>query len=85
MSRTTPPPGRMTLPRDVPPHGSRIERAINRLRQAFLQSPATQLSVSDAARLTELDQFLCQILLNALEDLRLVRRVGDGLYQRLTD
>jgi hypothetical protein len=85
MSRTTLPPGRTVLLREELPRGSRIEQAINRLRLVFLQLPGAQVSVADAARLTELDPFLSQILLNAREDLRFVRRVGDGLYQRLTD
>jgi hypothetical protein len=68
-----------------PRAGSRIEKALNRLRLAFLQLPGAELSVGDAARLTELDTFLTQILLNALEDVRFVERVGDGLYQRLAD
>ena len=47
-----------------------------------MQLPGVNLSVNDASRLTELEPFLCQILLNALEDLRLVRRCSDGLYER---
>lgn len=73
------------LLREGLPRGSRIEQAINRLRLVFVQLPDVQLSVGDAARLTELDLFLSQILLNALEDLRIVRRLGNGLYERLTD
>jgi hypothetical protein len=69
------------LLRDEAPQGSRIEQAINRLRLVFQQLPGAELSVADASRLTELDLFLSQILLNALEDLRFVRRIGGGLYQ----
>jgi hypothetical protein len=82
MSCSTPPPGRTDVPQLEPPRGSHIEQAINRLRQAFMHLPGVNLSVSDASRLTELEPFLCQILLNALEDLRLVRRCSDGLYER---
>ena len=85
MSPTLPPPGRTVLLREGLPRGSRIEQAINRLRLVFVQLPGVQLSVGDAARLTELDQFLSQILLNALEDLRIVRRLDNGVYERLTD
>ena len=81
MSGTSPRPARTVLLREGACRGSRVEQAINRLRLVFQQLPGAQLSVADAARLTELDLFLSQILLNALEDLRLVRRIDDGLYQ----
>lgn len=83
MASTQSPPHRTVLLRDDVPAGSRIERALNRLRQVFLQLPGAQLSVRDAVQLTELDAFLSQILLNALEDVRFVYRRQDGLYQRV--
>jgi hypothetical protein len=83
MSGTSSPPHRTVLLRDGVRAGSRIERALNRLRQAFLQLPGAQLSVRDVVQLTELDAFLSQILLNALEDVRFVHRRQDGSYQHL--
>jgi hypothetical protein len=59
----------------------RIDRALNRLRTVFIQIPGARLSLAEAARLTELETHLCQILLNALEDLDFLRQ-EDGFYQR---
>jgi hypothetical protein len=83
MSATPSSPHRTVLLRDDVRAGSRIERALNRLRLVFLQLPGAQLSVRDVVQLTELDAFLSQILLNALEDVRFVYRRQDGLYQHL--
>jgi hypothetical protein len=60
----------------------RIDRALHRLRMVFLQIPGVRLSLVEAARLTELETHLCQILLSALEDLGFLRRAEDGRYQR---
>jgi len=84
MSRTTPPDLEVVL-REELPLGLRIEQAINRLRQVFQHVTGLELSVTDAARLTELDLFLSPILLNALEDLQFIQRSGDGLYQRVAE
>jgi len=84
MSRTTPPDLEVVLPEELP-LGLRIEQAINRLRQVFQHVTGLELSVTDAARLTELDLFLSPILLNALEDLQFIQRSGDGLYQRVAE
>lgn len=59
-----------------------IERALHRLRMVFLEIPGVQLSLAEAARLTELETHICQILLSALENLGFLRRVEDGGYQR---
>jgi hypothetical protein len=64
------------------PKGRGIERAIHRLRMVFLEIPGIQLSLAEAARVTELETHICQILLSALEDLRFLRRAADGGYQR---
>ena len=60
----------------------RIDRALHRLRMVFLQIPGVRLSLVEAARLTELETHICQILLSALEDLGFLRRAEDGFYQR---
>jgi len=62
--------------------GGRIDRALHRLRIVFLQIPGVRLSLVEAARLTELETHICQILLSALEDLGFLRRAEDGFYQR---
>jgi hypothetical protein len=62
--------------------GGRIVRALHRLRMVFLQIPGVRLSLVEAARLTELETHICQILLSALEDLGFLRRAEDGFYQR---
>ncbi len=59
----------------------RIDRALNRLRTVFIQIPGARLSLAEAARLTELETHLCQILLSALEDMNFLRQ-EDGVYQR---
>jgi DNA-binding IclR family transcriptional regulator len=48
----------------------------------FLEIPGIQLSLAEAARLTELEAHICQILLSALENLGFLRRAEDGGYQR---
>ena len=85
MSITTRPPDFEVVLREELPLGSRIEQAINRLRQVFQHVTGLEMSVTDAARLTGLDLFLSQILLNALEDLLFIQRCGDGLYQRVVE
>ena len=40
------------------------------------------LELAEAARLTELETHICQILLNALEDLGFLKRQEDGIYWR---
>ena len=59
----------------------RIDRALNRLRTVFIQIPGVRLSLAEAARLTELETHLCQVLLSALEDMNFLRQ-EDGVYQR---
>jgi hypothetical protein len=63
------------------PLGPRVERALQRLRSVFLNVPDLCLSLGDAARLAELEGYLCQVLLKALEDLHFVSRGPDGLYR----
>ena len=59
----------------------RIDRALNRLRTVFIQIPGARLSLTEAARLTELETHLCQKLLSAHEDMDFLRQ-EDGFYQR---
>jgi hypothetical protein len=69
-----PPPAAVQL-------GPRVERALQRLRSVFSQVPDLRLSLGEAARIAELEAYLCHVLLKALEDLRFVKRGADGLYQ----
>ena len=62
--------------------GDRIDRALNRLRTVFIEIPGVRMSLSEAARLTELETHICQILLSALEDLGFLKRQEDGVYRR---
>jgi hypothetical protein len=62
--------------------GPRVERALQRLRGVFLQAPDARLSLADAVRVAGLEAHLCRVLLNALEDLRFLKRGQDGFYRR---
>ena len=64
------------------PIGPRVERALQRLRGVFLQVPDARLSLADAVRVAGLEAHLCRVLLNALEDLRFLKRGQDGFYRR---
>jgi hypothetical protein len=48
----------------------------------FLQVPDARLSLADAVRVAGLEAHLCRVLLNALEDLRFLKRGQDGFYRR---
>lgn len=58
----------------------RITEAVARLKTVFLEIPGTQLSVADASRLAGLDRSTCQVLLEALEDVRFLTRSRHGLF-----
>jgi DNA-binding IclR family transcriptional regulator len=64
---------------DAPP---RVVDGLQRLKGAFLMMPGTQLSVEEAARLSGLHSATLEAMLHALEDVRFLRRDGDGLYRR---
>ena len=78
------PQGRPTKPPATLQLGARVERALQRLRSVFLHIPDLRLSLGEAARLADLEAYLCHVLLKALEDLRFVKRGPDGLYQGRT-
>jgi DNA-binding IclR family transcriptional regulator len=62
--------------------GDRIDRALHRLRAVFIEIPGARMSLAEAARLTELETHICQVLLSALEDLSFLKRQEDGAYRR---
>lgn len=60
---------------------ARVVTALNRLKEPFLAVPGTELSLSDAARLSGLDSNLCGVLLTALVDRRFLTVGSDGAYR----
>jgi hypothetical protein len=60
----------------------RVTAAVQRLKKAFQDGPATRLTLQDAARLSGLEEPLCQAVLRALEDARVVSCEKDGRYVR---
>jgi DNA-binding IclR family transcriptional regulator len=62
----------------------RVEEALRRLKGAFLEMPGTQLSLSDAARLTGLEHDTCRDILSALEDVRFLRQRHNGVFVQRT-
>jgi len=62
----------------------RVVDAVQRLKGAFLESPATQMSLIDASRLSGLERNTTRLILEALEDARFLRRASNGLFMRRT-
>jgi DNA-binding IclR family transcriptional regulator len=62
----------------------RVEEAALRLKGAFLEMPGTQLSLSEAARLTGLEQDTCRVILSTLEDIQFLRQRDNGVFVRRT-
>ena len=63
---------------------TRVQEAVTRIREAFMEIPGTQLNLRDAARLTGLEHDTCRRILNALEDVRFLRRRHDGVFVQRT-
>jgi hypothetical protein len=59
----------------------RVIQAVARLKGAFLEMPATRMSLADAVRLTEVERPTCRIILEALEDARFLAR-ENGVFIR---
>jgi hypothetical protein len=60
----------------------RVEEAVQKLKGVFLEIPGTQLSLIDASRLSGLERNTCRMILEALEDVRFLRRAPNGLFVR---
>jgi hypothetical protein len=60
----------------------RVEEAVQKLKGVFLEVPGTQLSLIDASRLSGLERNTCRMILEALEDVRFLRRAPNGLFVR---
>jgi hypothetical protein len=58
----------------------RVDAAVQRLKSVFLEAPATELTLSDACRMTGLDCPICRQILQAFEDLHFLRQRTDGVF-----
>lgn len=58
----------------------RVAEAVARLKGVFLATPATELSLADAVRLSGVERPTCRIILEALEDARFLARDQRGLF-----
>jgi hypothetical protein len=59
----------------------RVLVAVDRVKSVFEEIPGTLLSVDQASRLAGVERSLCESIISALEDARLVRRTPDGRYR----
>jgi DNA-binding IclR family transcriptional regulator len=57
-----------------------VAEAVERLKTVFVEIPGTQLSLADASRLSGLERTTCRVVLEALEDARLITRSRNGLF-----
>jgi len=64
---------------------NRIPAAVQRLRDVLDTPSEVALTVDQASAVAELDGITCQSVLDALEDLRFLRRRSDGSYEWLRD
>jgi DNA-binding IclR family transcriptional regulator len=60
----------------------RITQALERLKGIFLEVPGTRLSLTDAARVSGLERSMCEVVLQALENVHFLRRDRNGLFIR---
>ena len=61
-----------------------VAQGVQRLKGVFLEMPGTRLTLLDAVKLSGLDQTTCEVVLDALEGARFLKRANDGCYQRRT-
>jgi hypothetical protein len=66
---------------------SRLEvvQGVQRLKGLFLEVPGTRLTLLDAIKLSGLERSVCEVVLDALEHARFLRRATDGCYLRNSD
>jgi hypothetical protein len=60
----------------------RITQALERLKGIFLEVPGTRLSLTDATRVSGLERSMCEVVLQALENVHFLRRDRNGLFIR---
>jgi hypothetical protein len=56
---------------------------LERLRAEFLEMPGLRLTVAQAQRLCGVEPTMCQAILDALVDAKVLYRGSDGYYARL--
>jgi hypothetical protein len=62
---------------DVP---ERFAEMVERAKGVFHEIPGTQLSIAQASRLAGIELSLCESVISALEDARVLKRTRDGRY-----
>jgi hypothetical protein len=60
-----------------------MKRTIGRLRAEYLEMPGLRLTVAQAQRLCGVEPTMCQAILDALVDAKVLYRESDGQYARL--
>jgi len=59
----------------------RVADGLERLKDIFRMEPGTRMTLAQASQSSGLDARVCVHVLAALEDVRFLRRSGDGLYE----
>jgi hypothetical protein len=59
----------------------RVADGLERLKDIFRAAPDTRMTLHEASQSSGLDVCVCGHVLAALEDVRFLRRAGDGLYE----
>ena len=59
----------------------RVSDGLERLKDIFRAAPETRMTLDDASLSSGLESQVCYHVLTALEDVRFLRRGGDGLYE----
>jgi hypothetical protein len=62
-----------------------IEQMLRRIQSEFLEMPGLRLTLSQAQRLWNLDDTVCEPVLAALVDVHFLVRTADGSFIRSTD
>ena len=53
---------------------TRVDAALQRLKDVYLSDPVVSLTVEEAAALTDLETYVCHALMEALADARFLQR-----------
>ena len=61
------------------------EHLLNRIRAEFMEMPGLQLTDKQVQRLCGVERTPCQLVLDALVEMRFLCAKADGTYARLTD
>ena len=60
--------------------GARITELLDRIQGEYLEQPGLRLTEAQAQRLWDLDRTTCDALLEALVDVKFLRRAPDGSF-----